>query len=486
MRLRRHAVAQVVAFCLAAGSAWAAGADDDLQLIGAVKAGDHQSVRALLEQGADVNAREGDGATALHWAVERDDAELAETLLRAGADVAAANDYGITPASLACLNRNNAMLARLLAAGADPNAATSMGETLLMACAGTGAVDAVAMLLDHGAANVNAREASYGQTALMRAAARDNPEVVRLLLAHGADIHARSTTYLLPVSLGNPLDDVGGGAVMVPQRGYTPLLFAARQGRVENVRLLLDAGADVNEAAPTGESALVVASFSGQGEVAALLLDRGADPNDQGAGYSPLHTAVVRGDLELIEALCARGADPNTRLTEGSQQRREAYWFALSERWRGATPFWLAAKFAEVDIMRALIDNGADPLLAANDGTTPLMSIAGIGYRPGSIGMNRRNQGIGPDAAKLLKAANEQPTLEGTRLVLALGGDVNAANDTGNTAAHGAAALGYASVVALLAEHGADLEVENHRGQTAQAVLCRQSPAHALCAAAGG
>ena len=137
MRLRRHAVAQVVAFCLAAGSAW--GADDDLQLIGAVKARDHQSVRALLDQGADVNAREGDGATALHWAVERDDAELAETLLRAGADVAAANDYGITPASLACLNRNDAMLARLLAAGADPNAATSMGETLLMACAGTGA-----------------------------------------------------------------------------------------------------------------------------------------------------------------------------------------------------------------------------------------------------------------------------------------------------------------------------------------------------------
>ena len=485
MRRRRYAaaLAQVVAVCLSAGSVRAAGAD--LQLIEAVKARDHRAVRALLEQGADVNAREGDGATALHWAVERDDAEVAEALLRAGADVTAANDYGVTPASLACLNRNAAVLERLVAAGADPNAATSMGETLLMTCAGTGAVDAVAMLLDRGA-NVNAREASYGQTALMRAAARDNTEVVRLLLAHGADIHARSTTYLLPVSLGNPLDDVGGGAVMVPQRGYTPLLFAARHGRVENVRLLLDAGADVNEAAPTGESALVVASFSGQGRVAALLLDRGADPNDQGAGYTPLHTAVVRGDLELVEALCARGADPNARLAEGSQQRREAYWFALSERWRGATPFWLAAKFAEVDIMRALVDSGADPLLAANDGTTPLMSIAGIGYRPGSIGMNRRNQGIGPDAARLLKAANEQPTLEGTRLVLELGGDVNAANDDGNTAAHGAAILGYASVVELLAEHGADLDVRNQRGQTAQDVLCRQSPSHSLCSTAGG
>lgn len=484
MRLRRLAAVQVAIGCLAAGSVWAAGAD--LQLIEAVKAGDERAVRALIDRGVDVNAREGDGATALHWAVERDAAGIAEALLRAGADVTAANDYGVTAASLACLNRNAAMLESLLAAGSDPNAATSMGETLLMTCVGTGAADAVAMLLERGAADVNAREASYGQTALMRAAARDNPEIVRLLLAHGADIHARSTTYLLPVSLGNPLDDVGGGAVMVPQRGYTPLLFAARHGHVDNVRLLLDAGADVNEAAPTGESALVVASFSGQGRVAALLLDRGADPNDQGAGYTPLHTAVVRGDLDLVEALCARAADPNARLKEGSQQRREAYWFALSERWRGATPFWLAAKFAEVDIMRVLVDNGADPLLAANDGTTPLMSIAGIGYRPGSIGMNRRNQGIGPDAAKLLKAANEQPTMTGTRMVLELGGDVNAANDDGNTAAHGAAVLGYASVVELLAEHGANLDVENQRGQTAKQVLCRQSPSHSLCSTAGG
>ena len=484
MHPRRRAVVWAAVVCLSAGSAWAAAAD--LPLIAAVKSGDLQTVRALLDQGVDVNAREGDGATALHWAVERDAADVADVLLGAGADVTAANDYGVTPGSLACLNRNADMLARLLAAGADPNAATAMGETLLMTCVGTAAVEAVRMLLDHGAGNVDAREASYGQTALMRAAAGGNPELVRLLLAHGADVSARSNTYLLPVSLGNPLDDVGGGAVMVPQRGYTPLLFAARHGRVENARLLLDAGADVNAAAPTGESALVVASFSGQGRVARMLLERGADPDDQAAGYTPLHTAVVRGDLELVEALCARGADPNARLVEGSQQRREAYWFALSERWRGATPFWLAAKFAEIDIMRALLDHGADPLLAADNGTTPLMSIAGIGYRPGSIGMNRRNQGIGPDAARLLKAANEQPTLEGTRLVLALGADVNAANANGDTAAHGAAVLGYASVVELLAEHGADLTAENQRGQTPQAVLCRQTPEHPLCTAAGG
>ncbi len=315
----------------------------------------------------------------------------------------------------------------------------------------------------------------------MRAAAQEDPEVVRQLLARGADVHARSTTYDLPISLGNPLDDTGGGAVMVTQRGYTPLLFAARHGRVDNARLLLDAGADPNEAAPTGESALVIASFSDQGSVAKLLLERGADANEASAGYSALHTAILRGNLDLVESLLAHGADPNARLLKGSQQRREAYWFALSERWSGATPFWLASKFADVDIMRVLADHGADPRVAADNGTTPLMSIAGVGYRPIGVGFNRRDQGIGPDAARLFRAATEEPTLEGTTLALELGSDVNAVNDRGETAAHGAAGFGFSSVVELLVEHGARLDIENQRGQTAQQILCRGDSAAAIC-----
>jgi len=259
---------------------------------------------------------------------------------------------------------------------------------------------------------------------------------------------------------------------MIPQRGFTPLLFAARHGRVENAGLLLDAGADVNEAAPTGESALVIAAFSDQGEVAAFLVERGADPNDTGAGYAALHTAVVRGDLELVKALVAHGADPNIRLTKGSANKRQAYWFALSERWAGATPFWLAAKFAEVDIMRALGETGADARLSTDEGLTPLMVIAGIGYRPGSVGLNRRDQGIGPDAAKLLAAATEQPTLAGTKIALKLGSDVNATNERGDTAAHGAASLGFASVVELLAEYGADLDIKNGSERTPMDMLC--------------
>ena len=456
-----------------AASVSAAGAD--LRLLEAVKNQDAASVRALLKQRVDVNAREGDGATALHWAVIRDNAEVVDALLRSGADVNAANDYGVTAVSLACVNRNAPMVKTLLARGANPSAATSMGETLLMTCAGTGSEDAVAALFDHGASNVNAKETSYGQTALRMAAAQANPQMVRLLLMHGADIRARSTGYSLPVSLGSRDVERGRGAVMMPQRGSTPLLLAARHGRIENARLLLEAGADVNEAAPTGESALVVASFSDQGAFARLLLERGANLNDAAAGYTALHAAVVRGDVELVKALAARGADLNVRLTKGSPDRRQAYWFALSGAWAGATPFWMAAKFAEVEIMRALVSAGADPNIPANDSSTPLMALAGMGYRPSSVGLNRRDQGIGPDASRLLQAASEKPTYEGTKLLIELGVNLNATNSQGDTAAHAAAQNEWASVVKLLGEHGAKLDIKNKAGRTVKEMMGRDS-----------
>ena len=469
MRLASRSTATAAAAMLCAASVSASNAD--LRLIEAIQDRDHETVRTLLAQKVDVNAPEGDGATALHWAVVRDDVEVVESLLRAGADVDAANDYGVTPLTLACTNRNAAVVEQLLGAGADPNATTGMGETALMSCAGTGSAAALEALFEHGASNVDATEKSHGQTALMWAAAQENPEAVRVLLEHGADVHARSATHLLPVNLGD--GDPFEQFVMQPQRGSTPLLMAARNGRIENARLLLDAGADVNEQMPTGESALVLASFSDQGKFAAYLLERGADPDSADAGYTALHTAVSRGDAELVKALCAHGADPNSRLTKGSRLQRNLNFYSLSGKLAGATPFWLAAKYAEVEIMRVLAASGADPLLVPNNGMTSLMVAAGAGWTIRSS--NRRDQGIGIDAAQLLVSNSERSTWEATRLALELGGDVHAADPAGNTALHAAVTLAYPTVVELLVEHGAKLDMENKAGASAEDLACRDA-----------
>ena len=230
-----------------------------------------------------------------------------------------------------------------------------------MTCARAGDARAVKALLAHGA-DVNAKEHEHQQTALMWAAAQRHPDVVQLLIEARADIRARSLTYAQTV-VGEQTQRAGREELnyTVLRGGATPLLFAARVGDVESARLLLKAGADANDSQPDGVSALVLAAHSGNGPVAALLLEHGADPNAFGSGYTALHAAILRSDLNLVKALLARGANPNVRMTKGTPMRRDTTDWNLPATLIGSTPYLLAARFLEPDIMPVLVAGGADP-----------------------------------------------------------------------------------------------------------------------------
>jgi ankyrin repeat protein len=489
-----------LAILLTVGLVGPAAADGaDLRLLEAVRTRDRASVDALLKQRVDVNEPQPDGATALHWAVHWEDLALADLLIRAGANVNAANDLGVTPLLMACGSGNSAIAERLLAAGADARAALESGETALMLASRTGALGAVKALVA-GGADVNARERTRGQTALMWAVANRHPEIARVLLERGADIRARSgvrrRVYIMggnrsagSASRDTPIAEIDEG-------GSTPLLFAARSGDLESARMLIAAGADVNDTAADGNTALVIAAHSGNGTLAALLLDKGADPNAAPLGYTALHAAVLRGTLSdrgvknpdqgagvaLVKVLLDKGANPNARVLKGTRVRRWSQDFAFLDRWVGATPFWLAAKFLEVEMMRVLTDAGADPLLVSRDRTTALMVAAGNGYSRGTgteaFIKDRRDfssyNSEPLEIATRIPADEERLALQAATLAVELGVDVNAANDAGDTALHAAAALGMDSVIQFLAGKGANLEAKNKAGRTPLASARRE------------
>ena len=449
---------------------------DDLRLLEAVKGQDTETVGELLARQADVNATQPDGATALHWAVYLDDLELAGRLLDAGANAGAQNDYGVTPLSLACTNANAAMVEALLASGADATAAVSSGETVLMTCARTGSVAAVNALVAHGA-NVNAREASEHQTALMWTVAQGHPQVVRALIQHGADVDARSrvSRHVISRRLQSELKygelgrRYGTDAEETDIGGFTPLLFAARHGDIESARLLLDAGASVNDVTPDGASVLVVATFSGHGALAGFLLDQGANANAAAAGYAALHAAVLIGDLDVVTALLAHGARPDAKVTQATRVSRNGQVLMLNELLLGATPFALAAKFTEVETMRTLAAAGADARLPLKNGGTPLMLATGAGWRYGV--WDRRDRVLPRELATQAELVDERGTLAAVQLAVELGADVNAVDEDGNTALHHVVTKAFDRVVTFLAEHGASLNATNGRGQTPLAMV---------------
>jgi ankyrin repeat protein len=459
-------------------------AANDLRLIQALRARDATAVRALLKAHVDVNAVQGDGATALHWAVHYDDLAMADLLLRAGAHVNTANDVGVTPLYLACTNQNAAMVAKLLDAEADPNAKLLNGETVLMNCARTGNAAAVKALLAAGA-NVNAKEPEHDQTALMWAAAEKHPDAVRLLLDAGADIRARSRTYAQTVT--SEVTQRAGREELnytVLRGGSTPLLFGVRSGDVESVRLLLAAGADVNDMLPNGMSALVLAAHSGNGRIAKLLLEKGADPNGDAIGYTALHAAVLKGDVNLVKDLLAHRANPNAQITKGTPLRRNSQDFNLPATLIGATAYWLAAKFVEPEIMRALVGGGADPEMALKDGTTPLMAAAGSKEGNGRTAPDSDRRGLSLiDGGKL---PDETRVAEAVTVALLQARNIDAANRNGDTALHAAALMGYDRVVKLLAEGGANLNVKNNRGLTPLSTLTGRNDAQAGVPATSG
>lgn len=418
-------------------------------LIDAARHRDTAAMRALIEKGANVNAKEADGATALHWASYHDDADGAALLIRAGANVNAANDLGATPLWLACINGSVPLVRALLQAGANPNLALIRGETALMVASRTGNPQVVELLLQKGA-DVNAK-ATRSQTALMWAVAQKHPDVTRILLAHGADVRARSDAWNYVMAV--PPHGVPEYNRAIPHGSDTALMFAARVGDVTSARLLLDAGANVNDADAWGVSALVLAAHSGYRNVVELLLDRGADVNSAAAGFTALHEAIMRRDEQLVRTLLAHKVDVNVRLQAWTPERRSSEDFNFAPSLVGATPFWLAARFDEPGIMRALVEHGADPLFVhrveyfqadINDrrtaATTALLAATGIGG--------------GRAWVQIRPTEREARMLDTVKLAIELGIDVNAANTDGRTALDAAQALKYESVVKYLVDHG--------------------------------
>jgi ankyrin repeat protein len=452
-------------------SAWGfAASSEDARLLQAVRDSNVVAVRILLATGASASAREVDGTTALDWAVSRDDLEVVELLIGAGADVKAKNRYGVTALLVAANNAGVAVVDRLLMAGADANTALPEGETALMTAARSGKADVIRALYRAGA-NVNAKESWHGQSALMWAAANNYPETIRVLKEFGADVNSRS------------------------EGGFTALLFAAREGSTEAVETLLQLGADVNDtiqpqkkpqparprlsyvdnnvnrgrminavsgapvrpAGPEGTTALVLAITNAHFGLAKYLIDQGANVNLAAQGWTPLiqleytrrpnhgkglppPEAIDTFDsLELAKVLLDHGADPNARQMKEISDGQRNYQNRV-----GATAFFLAAKHADIAMMRLLAAHGADPLIKTDDGATALAAAAGVGI-----------WNVGESAG-----TNEE-AFEATKLAYELGSkDVISADEFGYAPLHGAALRGSPEIIQFLVYKGADLEAK--------------------------
>jgi ankyrin len=424
-------------------------AEAEPAIVDAAMNGDLKAVRALARQAADLDGAHPDGMTALHWAVQRRDLEMMSVLLEGGAKPDPINRTGARPLYLAAINADAAALARLLDAGEDANAVlTAEGETVLMLTAYTGNRDAVQLLLDRGA-DPNMQQ-FRGQTALMWAAAEGHADVAELLLARGADPALSSAASTKPERR--------------PPGGMTALIFASRQGKLEAARALLDGGADADQAGADNTSPLLIAVVNGHYDLASMLIERGADPNLADLnGRTPLYAAIDLRNvqwsqapapelpqathLKMIEKLLDAGADPSIKMT-GMVGHRGSFDMRWSDL-KGGTAFSRAAWNGDIEVMRLLLDRGADPHVVTEKGETPLLLLAGAGWPLGQ-GYIRSEQEI---------------TAALDLLVEQLGMDVNAATTEGVTPVIGAIFKGDNFVVQYLVDHGARLDVKDSKGR---------------------
>jgi uncharacterized protein len=490
MNLKRT-IGPVAVSLLFAAASIAAGRSD---LADAAMKGDKNAIRALIIQKADVNAPQADGATALHWAVYREDLETAELLIKAGANVQVKNRTGASPLYLASLNGSAAMIDRLLKAGADANERGPNGETPLMLAAHNGNPEAIKVLVDRGA-DVNAKDPVRQTTPLMWALEQEHPAAVKALVERGADVKAQSRidgnnrrarvanvpTPATEAARANANAAAATAAVPAPAPavaaapatddddevpvrqdsttgGLTPLVYAARQGDLESSKILLAAGADINQQTAYGWTALLTATQNRFYNLALFLLEQGANINMANkGGWTPLYIAtdnrnIEGGDyptrkpdmdhLEFIKKLLDKGANVNARASESTETRT-----VFTNQWLnedGATPFLRAAQSGDITLMRLFLNKGADPLIATRAGVTALAVASGIGWVEG-----------------ITHEWSREASFEAVKLCLELGIDPNAVDSNGRRAIHGAAHKGRNEVVQLLADKGAKLDVRD-------------------------
>jgi ankyrin repeat protein len=415
----------------------------------------------VVSSGVDVNQPSSDGTTALHWAAYHGNVELAQRLLRAEADPNTRNDYGSSPMQEAAAVGNLELLELLLANGADVESANTEGQTALMAVARTGNVEAAKLLMKNGA-NVNAAEGWGGQTALMWAAARKHPAMIDFLIDEGAEVDKRAIdrNWERRVTSEPRVKEMQMG-------GFTPMLYALRENCLDCVKRLLDAGADINKPDPDNISPLVMALLNMRYDIAKYLVEQGADVNQWDRwGRTPLYMAAdtnivpvsQRGDpkpvleqssgLEVARMLLERGANPDYALKLPPLPREIAYDRAndYPVMNAGSTPLQRAAYGADVDMMKLLLEHGADYRLGNFQGVTPLIALTT------SSGTRNRNK-------------NEQTVVAGIELLIGAGLDINQkGGNNGEMPLHTAARANWLDVVKFLVENGADLQAADNNG----------------------